>query len=341
MLEKPDISDELIISHLQDEYGLHLSSLTFLPLGADMGIAVYRVVADDGSAYFLKLRKGFVEIVVTVPLFLKSQGIQEIIAPFETKSKQGWADFGEYKLILYPFIEGKNGFEMELSDSHKRTFGSALKKIHKVQLPPELKRQIPQETYSPKYREQVKEFQRQVENTTFSDINATKLADFIKSKRSEINRLKKRTEELASELQSQSHELVLCHTDIHGGNILICKDGQLPVPTENFYIVDWDAPLLAPKERDLMFIGSGIDDIWKSKRDESIFYEGYGKTEVDFTVMAYYRYERVIEDLAAYGEQLLLTDEGGADREEAYRRFTVNFEPGQTIEIADLTYRLI
>jgi spectinomycin phosphotransferase len=56
--------------------------------------------------------------------------------------------------------------------------------------------------------------------------------------------------------------------------------------------------------------------------------------------MAYYRYERVIEDLAAYGEQLLLTDEGGADRDEAYRRFTGNFKPGQTIEIAKNTYKL-
>ncbi len=114
--------------------------LTFLPLGADEGSAVYRVVADDGTAYFLKLRKGFEEITVTVPLFLKSQGIQEIIAPFETKSKQGWADFGAYKMILYPFIEGKNGFEMELSDSHKRTFGAALKRIHTAKIPLELKR---------------------------------------------------------------------------------------------------------------------------------------------------------------------------------------------------------
>jgi len=58
-------------------------------------------------------------------------------------------------------------------------------------------------------------------------------------------------------------------------------------------------------------------------------------------VMAYYRYERIIEDLVAYGEQLLLTDEGGADRESAYRRFTGNFEPGQTIEIAEKTYELM
>lgn len=334
MLTKPKIPDELIISRLREEYDLCVSSLTFLPLGADMGSAVYRLVAKNGTVYFLKLRKGFNEITVTVPLFLKSQGLQEIIAPFETKSKQGWADFDEYKMILYPFIEGKNGFEMELSDSHKRTFGAALKKIHAVQLPLELKRMIPQETLSPQWRERVREFQSQVENTRFDDPNADKLAEFIRSRRKEIDRLIERTEELARELQSRSHEFVLCHTDIHGANILITD-------TDQFYIVDWDAPLFAPKERDLMFIGGGIDDIWKSKRDESIFYEGYGKTDIDFKVMAFYRYERVIEDLAAYAEQLLLTDEGGADREEAYRRFTGNFDLGETINIADDTYKRI
>jgi spectinomycin phosphotransferase len=332
MLEKPDILDELIVSRLQEEYNLRVAQLMFLPLGADMGTAVYRVVTDNGTAYFLKLRKGFYEIIVTVPLFLKSHGIQEIISPFETKSKQGWADFGEYKMILYPFIEGKNGFEMELSDSHKQTFGAALKKIHTVKIPLELKRVIPQETFSPQWRERVKDLQKQVKNNTFSDLPAAKLANFIKSKHNEIGHLIKRTEELASRLQSQSHEMVLCHTDVHGANILITNKDQL-------YIVDWDAPILAPKERDLMFVGGGIDNLWKSKRDESVFYEGYGKTDIDFTVMAYYRYERVIEDLDAYGEQLLLTDEGGADREQAYRRFTSNFEPGQTIEIAEKTDR--
>jgi spectinomycin phosphotransferase len=153
MLTKPDIKDELIISRLQDEYNLHVSILTFLPIGADMGTAVYRVVADDGTSNFLKLRKGFDEISVTVPLFLKSQGIKEIIAPFETKSNQGWADFGAYKMILYPFIEGVNGFETEVTDKHKRIFGRALKGIHSAQIPPELKRQIPQETFSPQWRE--------------------------------------------------------------------------------------------------------------------------------------------------------------------------------------------
>ena len=84
-----------------------------------------------------------------------------------------------------------------------------------------------------------------------------------------------------------------------------------------------------------MFIGGGIDEIWKSKRDESLFYEGYGNVEIDLTALAYYRYERVIEDLVVISEQILSTDEGGADRERSYGWFTSNFEPGNTIEIAE------
>jgi spectinomycin phosphotransferase len=331
VLEKPNIPDKLIISRLQEEYGLQATQITFLPIGADMGTVVYRVVADDHTAYFLKLRKGFTEIVVTVPLFLKAQGVQEIIIPFETSSKRYWADFGDYKMILYPFIEGKNGFEMELSDPHKRRLGSALRAIHSTRVPPELERLIPKEALSPQWRESLQALQTQAEEISFQDSSAAKLAEFMKSSRNEISRLIERTEELASELQSKPLELVLCHTDIHGANMLITEK-------DDFYIIDWDAPLLAPKERDLMFIGGGIDDIWKTKRDEAVFYEGYGKTKIDFAMLAYYRYERVIEDLVAYGEQLLLTDEGGADRAEAYERFTGNFEPGQTIEIAENTY---
>ena len=169
-----------------------------------------------------------------------------------------------------------------------------------------------------------------MKNSTFREPTAEKLADFIKATWKEISHLIKRTEELAVELQSRSHEFVLCHTDVHGANLLITGDNQ-------FYIVDWDAPLLAPKERDLMFVGGGIDTLWASERDKSLFYEGYGNVRIDLPVMAYYRYERVIEDLVAYGEQLLLTDEGGADRDQAYRRFISNFEPGSTIEIADRT----
>lgn len=330
MLEKPTIADEFIISHLQEAYDLRLAELTFLPLGADENTSVYRVQTESGAVYFLKLRKNFDEMIVRVPILLKEKGIQAILVPLETRSKQQYADFGEYKLILYPFIDGKDGFSRELSDRHRRTLGAALKGIHDAQIPSELKRLVPKETYSPYWRDLLKTFQTRIENNAFEEPTAAKLADFMKSRRDEINLLVQRTEALASELQSKPLELVLCHTDVHGGNILIGENDEL-------YIVDWDNPILAPKERDLMFIGGGIDDIWKNERQEAMFYEGYGKTEINLPALAYYRCERIIEDLAVICEQLLLTDEGGADRERSLGWFRSNFEPGSTLEIAKKT----
>jgi spectinomycin phosphotransferase len=334
MLEKPNISDELILPRLEAEYNLRVAELTFLPLGADESTAVYRLVTEAGTTYFLKLRRNFAEIIVNVPLFLKEQGGQAIIAPLETRSKQHYADFNEYKLILYPFIAGQDGFERELTDRHRQFLGTALKGIHTAKIPSELRSLIPQETYSAHWRELLKNFQTWVENRVFAESTAAKLADFMRSRRNEIGQVINRTEELTLELQSRAGELVLCHSDFHGGNILISDNDEL-------YIVDWDNPILAPKERDLMFIGGGIDGIWKSERDEARFYDGYGKTEVNLTALAYYRYERVIEDLAVICEQLLSTVEGGADRERSYGWFRSNFEPGGTLAIARKTDKLL
>ena len=312
---------------------MKVAELTFLPLGADTGTAVYRVLTVGGKTYFLKLRKAFEEISVKLPLFLNSQGIREVIPPIEMKSGRAWGDFGEYKTILYPFVHGHNGFERELTDDHRHRLGAALNAIHGLELPTGLERLIPKDPFSGQWCEKLKSFLAQSQGTFYSDVTAARLAEFMHFQRRAIEHLIERTRELAGGLASMPLERVLCHTDIHGGNILIGDKDEL-------YIVDWDNPRLAPKERDLMFIGGGIDTIWKSKREERVFYRGYGKADINVTALAYYRYARVIEDLAITCEQLLLTDEGGADREQAYRWFTGNFEPGSTIEIAEMTDQL-
>lgn len=120
----------------------------------------------------------------------------------------------------------------------------------------------------------------------------------------------------------------VCHSDLHAGNILIDANDAL-------YIVDWDNPILAPKERDLMFVGGGLGGGGRTAQEEEIpFYQGYGQTHIDSVAMAYYRYERIVQDMAVYCEQLLLSDEGGEDREQSLRYFKTNFLPGSTIEIA-------
>ena len=150
----------------------------------------------------------------------------------------------------------------------------------------------------------------------------------MRAKRAEIADLVGRADRLAQVLRTRSPAHVLCHSDVHAGNVLIGVD-------DSFYIVDWDNPILAPKERDLMFVGGGQGFTGHTPQEEEmLFYRGYGETQIDPVALAYYRYERIVTDIAVFCEQLLLSDAGGEDRAQSLQYLKSIFRPGGTIEIA-------
>ncbi|NLH00174.1 MAG: aminoglycoside phosphotransferase family protein [Chloroflexi bacterium] len=328
MLEKPSIPEERIIEQVSQSYGLPVAKAVFLPLGADVDSAVYRIETAGSGAFFLKLRKeNFEETSILIPRYLYDCGIQQIIPPLKTVDSRLWSGLDAFTCVLYPFIEGRSGFEADLTGEQWIAFGAALRRIHSIKLPTELHSKVAGETFSPHWRERVRRYQALVEQACFDDPISAKLADFMRAHRAEISHLVDRAWELAGEMQSQPLEPVLCHSDIHAGNVLLAENGPL-------YIVDWDNPILASKERDLMFIGGGVGETWADPRNEELFYQGYGSTEIDLLALAYYRIERIVIDIAEFCEQILMSGSGDDDREQAFRFFTGQFAPGDVIEIA-------
>jgi spectinomycin phosphotransferase len=331
MLEKPDIPESLIISSVQVEYGLEVASLTFLPLGYDVNTSVYRLGAIDGADYFLKLCKGnFQPTSVEVPHFLSRLGICSIIDPLETLNGYLFGRLEPYTFILYPYIAGNNGYEVELEDQHWVELGTTLKQVHSAQLPEPLAGRILHEVYDPAWRENTRVFQEQVEKMTYRDPVAHKLAGFMRTNGEVIRHMLYRAEMLAQTLKANPPDHVLCHTDVHPGNYLITPGGAL-------YLVDWDNPLFAPKERDLMFFGAGMHGQRPGGWEEQLFYQGYGSVEINRHALAYYRFERIIQDIAEFCKQLFMTESGGSDREQAYHYFTGSFAPGCEVDAAMLT----
>lgn len=327
MLEKPNVSEAEIRSCLLDHYGLATAQIVFLPIGADKDTAVYRIVAKDRTAYFLKLRRGDEEETSAVlPKLLGDQGVKQTIAPMETIDQRPTASFKHYMLVLFPFVEGRSGFDVEMSDRNWADLGIGLRAIHNVAVPPVILRQLQRETYSAHWREVVKAILAGIDEETADPI-ATNLAEFLRAKRDEILNIVGSVERLATGFQGRSTEFVLCHADIHAGNVLIDAKDDL-------YIVDWDTAILAPKERDLMFVGGGVGGIWNKAKDEALFYQGYGQTKTDQAAIAYYRYERVVEDIAAFSQQICSTDMGRGDRQEGLRQLTRQFAPNDVVEMA-------
>jgi spectinomycin phosphotransferase len=329
MIEKPDLDEEKIISSLQKEYGLQMAQITFLPLGADLNTAVYRGTTDQDVDFFIKLRKGpFDETSVTLPKYLNDQGIPQIAAPLPSKTGQLWANTDPFKIILYPYLNSRNAYEVDLTDHHWIEFGDTLRRIHSIALPASIAHLIRRETYSPRWRSTLQNLLAKFDHTLYQDAVAQELAAYLRERQYGILELVQRSDQLAQLLQFQTTELTLCHSDLHAGNILIDDAGAL-------YIIDWDAPIMAPKERDLMYAGGGqFKNVRSPGEEERLFYQGYGKTHINDIAMAYYRYERIVEDLAIYCEQLLLSGEGGEDRQQSLHYFKSNFQPSGTIEIA-------
>lgn len=328
MLEKHVLSDPVIINCLDTHYGIKVATLTFLPLGADVFSAVYKAQTLDQTSYFIKLKHGHHhDISVEIVELLKNVGIQQIISPIKTIHGRPSQYIDDFTLIVYPFINGQDGFNRSLTEDQWMTFGKTLRQLHELEVPLSFQSRIRRETYSAKWRKDVRSIYAHVEAKPTVDEIALKLQKFMKKNMPSIRRLVNRAEELGGKLQNHSPHFVLCHSDIHAGNVLMNGDAVI-------YLVDWDEPIMAPKERDLMFIGGGVGNVWNQPLEEKLFYKGYGKVEINPTVLAYYRHERIVEDIAIYSQELLLTTAGSINREEMYRHFIAMFEPQGVVEIA-------
>jgi len=330
MREPLKLSEQKIAAALQADYGISISTLTFLPLGDDAASSAYRVEVAGGAVLFLKVRaeEGFSVPSLAVPYALCEQGVPHIFAPLPTVSGALWVDVEGFALSLYLFIEGRRAADEGLSEGQWRALGATVRQIHHVQLAPDLLRIVRRETYVPSRRDLFPALEAAVAGDDLPSPAQRELAAFWRARQQEIHTMFDRTDALGSQLRPRSLPLVLCHADLHTWNVLVDTQQQL-------WIVDWDETVLAPKERDLIFVVGGIGRDLVRPHETACFLEGYGVTAIDAHALTYYRYAWAAQDMAAYGERVMFTpDLSEESRRDALHGFMSLFEPGNIVDIA-------
>lgn len=321
------IPEQQLIELLKNHYAINAKDILPLQLGADMNALVYKV-NDSANSYFLKLKYGnHEETHMDVIKLLHDSHVKEIIFPVCSVDGKLFIQLNDFKIIVYPFIEGHNGFQQVLTKNQWIKLGKTLKQIHTLSIPLALQKSLRKETYSPKWREIVKSLYSQIESDTSTSTMTIDFKNYYLKQFDSINRLVNSAEELVKQIQFDAHDYVLCHADIHAGNILMTSD-------ESFYIIDWDDPMMAPKERDLMFIGGGVGNVWNLSAEVAYFYEGYGEVIINKSVLSYYRHERIIEDIALYGLDLLSPNQSDQLKRVSLEHFKSMFEPNGVLDIA-------
>ncbi len=244
MLEDPGLDPAELAGALQVAYGIDATSLSFVP-GYDLQAASYEVTTPDAS-FFLKVRSGALqEASLDVPRALLEAGVPNVLAPLRTLSAALWAAMDGRSLVLQPFVSGPNAMVAGLTDEQWRTFGATLRAVHDSGLERSFADRLPVETFSLAAAASVRRILEAARLQTLESPAARQLAAFCRQQAGRIGATLERVEELGALLRARSFGLVLCHADIHAANILVTNEGGI-------VLVDWDGPMIAPRERDLL-----------------------------------------------------------------------------------------
>ena len=320
---------ENILKIIEKEYGISISNIEQLNIGFDGNTMVYKLLSFDEKTYFLKIRSEiFCESSLNIPFWLSNNyGIKELINPIETIDKKLYVEKSSQYIILFPYISGISGWDKDLTKEQFIDFGKFMKTLHSAKYPEEYLNSIQIEEYNPKYREMVKSYLSNLNGQIYSDTIILEFFNALEINQNAIKELLNYLNMAVNNILNDRQTLCLCHGDIHAGNIFIEKN--------NFYVVDWDTIIMAPKERDLMFIGGGIGDKWNTKEEISYFYKGYGEeTMVNIELIKYYRCERIIQDIYEFYQEIIGTKYDVEKRKLCLKHFKSQFEPKNVVEIS-------
>lgn len=321
MRAKPSIAEEHLRACLQQQYDLNPVTLEFLPVGLDYNAGVYRVVSEQGTAYLLKVTsRPLYEPRCLVPRYLNEQGITSVVAPIPTRSGALWTSVEEWTVIVYPFIDGDTSWTGMTNEQWKEV-GSIFQQIHQVMLPPEGFESLRKETFDPtEYIRWVRAFETQhLHARRNGSVSERALrADWV-AHQSTIHTVVAFLEKVAAVLQSRPLPYVIAHADLHPANLLRDHAGYV-------FVIDWDEVMLAPKERDFIFVREPQADA---------FFQGYGQREIDWMALTYYLWERVVQDLIEDARDVCFRDDWGEEsRADAAQLFHELLIEGSDIDAA-------
>lgn len=299
MREQPHIPEKLLLACLRESYNLNPVTLEFLPRGHDYSAGVYRVVGGQGSAFLLKVAsRPLYEPACLVPALLWEQGITSVVVPIPTENGALWAKLADWTVIVYPFIVGDTSLT-GMTDEQWKEVGMIFRRIHQAQLPPAGFFSPRKETFDPAgYSWLVREFESQLQHARDSGSASSRAlrASWVSHQRT-IHEAIDILEKLAAELKAQTLPYVICHADLHPANLIRDASGQV-------FVIDWDEVMLAPQERDFIFI---------REPEADAFWDGYGEREIDWPALTYYLWERVVQDAIAYAHDVCFRDDLGEE----------------------------
>ncbi|HEY7132450.1 MAG TPA: aminoglycoside phosphotransferase family protein [Candidatus Limnocylindrales bacterium] len=305
--------------------------------GADAAACAVRATASDGSRWFVKLRPAVRPAAILVPRFLRARGLSQVVASIPPRSGEPWLRIGSWSVLVFPFVDAPSAMDAGMAPDGWRRLGAFAARLHAVALPGDLLAMLDAEDFRPRMTAVARDLERRLAGLAMDDLDPLSAAvrDRWLAERGTIRHLVERSEALAARIREREarrelQERVLCHADLHAANVLAGADGSVS-------IIDWDELLLAPRERDLMFVRDSPIAHRVTAAEADAFEAGYGpgSTHPDALLLAWYRVDWAVQDLTTWASEALRGGPAdGVARARARSFFEGLFRPGDEVDTA-------
>lgn len=298
MENEPAIGKGTLIRTIQQEYGIDIESLRFHQRG--WGGDCYVAETHTGKHFFLKLHDQEKNAVFAassrafyLPLMdqLYTKGIlPHIPHPIPTRNGNLSLGVDSQELVITHFIEGEDVRFGALPEPILVQLADRVGILHSSRKQLAFKHPFIEQfeiAFEPILLELMDEL------GTITSVNRQGqqlLRDALVPRKGDLFKYLDRLKERQTRARSVDAPMVICHTDLHGGNLR--TDGL-----GNLYILDWENAMIAPREHDMIFF-AGERCIWE------IFWPTYrshfSQVDLDREVLGFYYYRRGLEDIADY-----------------------------------------
>ena len=278
------------------------SLINFSELEGGWSAKAFKVVTNDGI-FFLKVYDkekastqiwtAAIDTYIPIVVWLNNNTKlkNRIICPILTNSAEYKYEDEKFICLLFPYIDGYTLGKKPMSSQQIKEIAEILAELHKYGAEIPIATSSITEDFAVPYCKELKEILSSVSQSQ-SNETETILRQFEGTLIINIDKVEKLSEQLSKEAFS----FVLCHTDVHGWNLM---------QSDRLILIDWEGMKLAPPEADLFAFRGNL--FWHNCSEE--FMKIYQTVHTDFKinpeVLEFYQTRRRIEDICAFSQELL------------------------------------
>ncbi len=292
MLTESSIDKSLLKDVIQETFGIGIIDFTLVPKWeAARG---YIIESSNHKSFFLKIywddKIPDSAFRFADDLFARA-GIVNIAHPIPTSHGQMRIHIRDFQIALFDWISGRTAEEHKLTETQLERLGELLAKIHQSKT---IIGEYPvRENFAIPFKNRfLAIFDSMSKTTSKSTKYRTRLELFLEPHRQKFMRELETLEKLQRKVKARKLEFVNCHGEPSPGNVLSSDNGEV-------HLLDWDDPIFAPKEKDLLFFKDNVEPVMKG-------YGAFSKdTIIDRDVLEFYGHMWNLGEIADYGGKLL------------------------------------